>query len=156
MRAAMRGVMACGVLVAMGLAMAGCGDGDRDGPQIDDLDVAARQMVGEYLDALASKSVERIERVLAPSFVVARADGTFASREEYLAAIPDVAPDYEITEVRAYRNRDVVVVGYLLRASVRFESGNTVGSEPARRLSTFQYDDGRWRIASHANFGAQR
>ena len=144
------------VVVMAGAAFAGCGDGDRDGPHVEDLDVAARRMVEEYFDALASKSIERIERVLAPSFVVARTDGSFASREEHLAALPDFAPDYEITELRAFRNRDVVVVGYLLRANVRFESGNTVGSEPARRLSTFQYDDGRWRMTSHANFGAQR
>ena len=153
-----RTVPVCLALVVLLLGgLAACSDDASDGatattvPMLDDPSVTGRELVTEFMSILQRADVEALDGFLAEGFVVQRADGSTATRDEYLAA-PIAVSAFELgPEVLGTQNDDVMVVRWSVTASEATADG-TFGTEVAPRLSTFVWRDGTWKMISHANF----
>jgi hypothetical protein len=88
---------------------------------------------------------------IADGFVIQRADGSTATRDEYLDAPIEVSSFELGPDVLGVQDGDVLVVRWSVKASEATATG-ALGEEAAPRLSTFVWRDGAWRMVSHANF----
>jgi hypothetical protein len=143
------------LLLALGaLAVVACDEDDEPdrAPQLANLDAEGERMVERFFDALQTGEVEQVDEVLAPGFVIVRANGSVHDRDSYLANLPEVN-DYELDNFQASQSGEVVVVSYQTAVEEVVE-GSDQPAGKAPRLSTFQWVDGEWDIVSHANFGA--
>jgi hypothetical protein len=115
-------------------------------------DVTATQLLNRFFASLAAGDRARLGALLSPAWMIQRANGTSATRSQYLAAMPTVL-EYRITDVVAQYARPTLVVRS--KSSTQEPSGGgIVVSALAPRLSTFTWSGGRWRMTSHGNFNA--
>ena len=108
------------------------------------------QMVNRFMANLESGNVARLNALLAPSFVVQRANGTWAAKPAYMRSLPRVA-SYVISASFSTYSAGALTVRWELAASETLP-GAPVGSTPAPRLSTFIWTRSGFRLSSHANF----
>lgn len=87
---------------------------------------------------------------LSPAFLLQRSDGTFLTKDEYLAN-PSVVDSFKISEVHGTRTGDVRVVRYTAQTDQTID-GQQITGEPVPRLSTFIRHGKTWQLVSHANF----
>jgi hypothetical protein len=141
-------VLALAVLLAGASA---CGDDDRDGaPSLDDPGATAAELVDEYFTLLSAGDGSGLEELLSDAFVVQRADGSTATKDEYLTDLPEIER-FEVSDLLARQDGDALVVRYEQTVQETI-GGERLRTDPAPRLSTFVWADGRWRLSSHANF----
>lgn len=80
-----------------------------------------------------------------------RSDGTRFDKAGYIED-PSTVIEVVTSDVDATISDDVLVVSYVLSVDIVLDNVETKSRAP--RLSVFHLGgDGRWRIASHANFG---
>jgi hypothetical protein len=91
-----------------------------------------------------------LEEFLSKAFNLQRASGSFATKADYLNNIPDIGL-YEISGVTGKQDGDALVMKWSLVVREVID-GQTYSGDPAPRLSTFVWRDGRWQLSSHANF----
>jgi hypothetical protein len=96
--------------------------------------------------------VDEVDEVLAPGFIIVRANGDVHDRDAYLADLPELT-SYELHDFQATQSGDVVIVSYQTEVDL-VTDGVEQPDARAPRLSTFQCVDGEWDVVSHANFGA--
>lgn len=108
------------------------------------------QLVNRFMAGLASGDAARTNRLLAPSFVVQRANGTWAVKSQYMRTLP-VVRSYSISSSHAVYSNGSITVRWEL-ATTEVLPGAQVGTTPAPRLSTFAWTPRGWRMTSHANF----
>jgi hypothetical protein len=112
--------------------------------------LTATQLLNRFFSSLATGDRARLGALLSPAWMIQRANGTSATRSQYLAAMPNVL-QYRITDVVAQYARPTLVVRS--KSSTQEPSGDGIAISPlAPRLSTFTWSDGRWRMTSHGNF----
>lgn len=144
-------LVAIALLVVLGAA--GC-DGDDDGadgaPALDDPATTGDELVNEFFALVAEKDTAGLDELLSDAFVVLRANGTSSTKDDYLPDLPDVG-EYQTSNVTAAQDGESLVVAYDLTVVETIE-GEPFETDPAPRLSTFVWDDGAWRLVSHANF----
>lgn len=143
------------VLVAVALVGAACSSDDEvsgsDAPALADLDATGRELATEFLTILQDGDVDELREFLADGFQIQRADGSGATKAEYLEN-PAQIDSFELGDtLTAVQQGDVLTVRWTLRVSEVID-GEAFGTGEAPRLSTFVYVDGRWRLLSHANF----
>jgi Domain of unknown function (DUF4440) len=109
------------------------------------------QLLNRFMGGLVADDTARMSALLAPAWIIQRANGTWATRDQYLAAMPDVR-QYQITDVTARYTAPALVVRSFVATQEVSAAGVTVTSRKAPRLSTFAWSGGRWRMTSHANF----
>lgn len=114
-------------------------------------DTTATQLLNRFFRALAADNGVKLGALLSPAWMIQRANGTWATRAQYLAARPDVR-QYQIVDVMARYAMPTLVVRSRTATQEGTASGATVTSRLAPRLSTFTWQGGRWRMTSHANF----
>jgi hypothetical protein len=113
-------------------------------------DLTATQLLNRFFSSLATGDRARLGALLSPAWMIQRANGTSATRSQYLAAMPNVL-QYRITDVVARYARPTLVVRS--KSSTQEPSGDGIVISPlAPRLSTFTWSGGRWRMTSHGNF----
>jgi major membrane immunogen (membrane-anchored lipoprotein) len=137
---------------ASSLFLAACGSSDKSAPKLDNPNQTGAELTDEYLTLLKNKDGDGLDKFLSDAFIVQRADGSFSNKADYIAKIPDVS-SYSISDVNALQSGDVLVVRWSLSAE-EVINGNKFSGAAAPRLSTFAWEDGRWRLTSHANFNA--
>ena len=140
------------VLASVLLAAALACSGDSSAPRLGQPDVTGGELTNRFITFLAQKDVEGLRGFLSEGFMVQRADGTFATKDDYLSNLPQIAR-FSISNVSARQVDGALVVHWLLSAE-EVINGQTYASTPAPRLSTFVWADGAWRLLSHANFNA--
>lgn len=139
-------------VVAAGAAGAASATIDRPAPKrLANPDATATQLLNRFFGALAADNAVTLGALLSPAWMIQRANGTWATRAQYLAAMPDVR-QYQIVDVTAQYAMPTLVVRSRTATQEVTASGATVTSRLAPRLSTFTWQDGRWRMTSHANF----
>lgn len=114
-------------------------------------DRTATQLLNRFFAALAADDAPRLTRLLSPAWMIQRANGTWADRATYVAAMPDVR-QYRITDVMARYAAPTLVVRSRTSTQEPNAAGTLVASPLAPRLSTFTWMGGKWRMTSHANF----
>jgi hypothetical protein len=114
-------------------------------------DRTATQLLNRFFAALAADDARRLSGLLSPAWMIQRANGTWANRSTYVAAMPDVR-QYRIVDVMARYAAPTLVVRSRTATQEGTAGGGTTTSPLAPRLSTFTWTGGRWRMTSHANF----
>jgi hypothetical protein len=148
-------VLAFALLVAVGLGA--CSDDSSSGsstttvPTLLDPSATGRELATEFMTILQREDRADLEAFLAEGFVIQRADGSTATRDEYLAA-PITVSSFDLgPDVLGVQDGDVLVVRWSVKAAETTAAG-ALGAEIAPRLSTFVWRDDEWRMVSHANF----
>lgn len=109
-----------------------------------------QQLVETYMSLLAHHDVNGLQNFLSDEFLRQGADGTFATKEQYLNNLPQIS-NYTITDVTANQAGDALVVRWLFTVQETV-SGTALQTQPAPRLATFVWTNGAWKLLSHANF----
>lgn len=147
--------VALAAVVALGSLAAATGCSPDNGsdavPVVKDVDETGRELATKFLSILESGDTAALDAFLDPTFQLQRADGTGATKAEYLAD-PAQVKSFDLGEdLRAQWNGSVLTVRYSIVVQAVVD-GNEFGAGRAPRLSTFVWRDGSWRLASHANF----
>src|SRR4051812_17718629 len=108
------------------------------------------KLAGEFLRLLKAKDMPGLRAFLSPAFLLQRADGTFLTKQQYLAN-PSEVDSYKVSDVHGTRTGDVRVVRYTAQTDQTI-NGKKVTGEPVPRLSTFIKVGRTWQIVAHANF----
>lgn len=123
-----------------------------DPPKLANPSVTGARLAERYLGLIKAKDIPGLTRFLAPEFQVQRADGSGATKSEYLADLPTIR-EFVITDAIGTQSGSTLVVRYLATVS-GVVNGKEYSAGAAPRLSTFEWDGRRWQLASHANFNA--
>jgi hypothetical protein len=121
-------------------------------PEMAKRNVSDAVLAGEFLRILKAKDQTALARFLSPDFLLQRPDGTYLTRDGYLAN-PARVDDYALSDVVGTRTGDVRVIRYTVTAT-QFIDGRQVQQDPVPRISTYVWRGGAWRIVAHANFSA--
>lgn len=149
-KAGRRRRVAAVVILAAGMVLAACGDGGDHAPSLEDPSATGRQLVERYMGLLARQDVAGLEDFVSDAFLRQGAEGSFRTKTDYLQNLPQLG-DYSITDVTANQAGDALVVRWLFSVT-EVVDGRRLGTEPTPRLATFAWEDGDWRLLSHANF----
>ncbi len=145
--------LAAGLVVVFGalaVGMTGCGDDDSSAPVVEQPDATGLQLATRYMTLLQQKDAEGLRSFLSDAFLIQRADGSWASKEEYLGRLPEIR-EYTIQGVTAKQDGPVLTVKWELVVDQTI-NGQTYKADPAPRLSSFVWNGEKWCLASHANF----
>lgn len=142
--------------LAVTLIATGCSDDDAsdsagDAPELADVNTTGRELATEFLTILQGGDTADLGEFLADGFQIQRADGSGATKAEYLENPAEVGEFTLGDTLTAVQQDDVLTVRWTLEVSESIDGSDFSGDE-APRLSTFVYVDGRWRLLSHANF----
>jgi Domain of unknown function (DUF4440) len=119
-------------------------------PHPTDPTATAKPLVNRFFSLVEHNDVKGLERLLSPSFQVARADGSGGTKTEYLGNLPTIT-QFSISDVTATQTGSVLIVRYL--ATIEgVVNGKPATPGPAPRLSVFSRSGKQWRLAAHANF----
>ena len=147
--------LSAGILaIAAAISFAACGDTDDGGaPTLADPSVTGREVSTEFLTILQNADVDALDRFLADGFQLQRTDGTGATKADYLLN-PAQVNDFMLGEtVIGVQDDDVLTVRWTVTVDSVI-NGQPAGTTEAPRISTYVWDEGRWRLVSHANFNA--
>lgn len=120
--------------------------------QFKDIDRAGRSLAVRFQNLLMAKDTAGLQAFLAPAFQLQRADGSHATKAEYLAK-PAVITGFKIANVQASQTAATIVVRYDADIS-GIVNGHPYAPGPAPRLSVFTWNGSRWQLLAHANFNA--
>lgn len=120
-------------------------------PKLEDPDATGRELALRFIEILRAKDRDALAAFLAAPFQIQRADGTSATREEYLDAEINISSFELGPDVHAVQSGGVLTVRWSIRLVETIE-GRPTGTGLAPRLSTFVWDAGQWKLAAHANF----
>jgi hypothetical protein len=135
------------------LGVACGGDSDTDSAaRLDNPDETGAALVNEYITLLQDEDIDGLRSFLSDAFIIQRADGSTDEKAAYLQNIPQIG-EFTITDITALQADDALIVRWFLTVK-EVINGQPFSGEPAPRLSTFVYQDGDWRLSSHANFNA--
>lgn len=141
------------VIVMLAVASAACGsDDDGSAPELEQPDTTGRELADEFLTLLKDKDMDGLQDFLSDAFIIQRADGSFATKEEYLTKLPEIR-EYTIQGVTAKQDGSALTVKWEVVVEEMID-GRTYSAQPAPRLSTFTWDSDRWQMTGHANFNA--
>jgi Domain of unknown function (DUF4440) len=146
----MRSTLFVAVLVLLVMAAVACSSDDESAPELDNPSQTGEELVNEFVLLVRNGDVEGLEDFLSDAFVLQRADGSTVTKDEYLADLPEV-DEFTIDDIAAQQAAGTLVVSWTLTIESVVE-GEQFAEEPAPRLSTFAWEDDRWRMTSHANF----
>jgi len=107
-------------------------------------------LVKRFFDLLTKQDKGGLQKFLSPAFQLQGADGGFLDKRA-LVANPSQVESYELSELRATRSGDVIVVRYDVKAVVTI-NGVPQARDPAARLSVFVRAKKGWQMIAHANF----
>jgi hypothetical protein len=135
------------LIVGCASMLASCGST----PTLDDPAVTGRALVTEFLTLLSTEEAPGLEDFLADGFQLQRADGTGATKAEYVEKHA-LVESFEIgDDLVAVQDGDLLTVRWTV-VTEESVGGAALGGDEAPRISVFVYEDGDWRMVAHANF----
>ena len=144
------------VLLALAMAsvLAGCGSTAEPETDGETPKKQATALLTNFWTAVQDADTDTLEESLSPSWQLARADGTYLSRKDYIKEVGSGEIDivnFDFDKVVATRSGPSLVVRYITTADYTLEGKKYQGT-PAPYLGTFVWEDERWQMASQANF----
>ena len=141
------------VTLILAVALTACNDnGDNDAPSLQQPSDVGATLADKFLVLLADKDTDGLRSFLHESFMIQRADGSSATKADYLTRLPEIGT-YTISDVAARQAGSTLVVRWTVAVNQVID-GRPYATAPAPRLSTFVWADGDWRLIAHANFNA--
>ena len=138
-------------LLGLSLLAASCGSDDSAAPTVGDAD--GWDMVTTFIETIASGDIDAIEEMLSDGYQVQHGNGKGDTKDEYLAD-PSELRSWEIGEATSTtQHGDYAVVRWTMAIDSIID-GVEFGQGTNPRLTTFVWEDDRWRAISHANFNA--
>jgi hypothetical protein len=119
-----------------------------------DPDAAALDLMTIYSDMLVAKDRDGLDALLSDAFVIQRTDGSHATKDEYLANLPDLT-SFAFEEPSEARAGDVVTLRMLAQAELVID-GQPYRPEPAPMLAVFQWSGPGWQLVAQGNFNLPR
>ena len=140
------------LLALLLVALAGCsGTASSPAPSLADPNATATTLVTRYFELLKAKDTTGLGDFLAPAFQLQRADGSGATKAEFIAnGLPSI-DSYTLADVAATQGAGTLVVRYTALVSGT-TNGKAYTNAPAPRFSVFSWDNGTWRLIAHGNF----
>jgi Domain of unknown function (DUF4440) len=150
MRLSRFGLLGCLALVALlSFGFTAQGPTERP-PRLTNPQATASPLVTRFFNLVEHNDVKGLHRFLSPAFQLERADGSGASKAEYLANLPTITK-FSISDVAATQTGSVLVARY--QAAIEgVVNGRPATPGPAPRLSVFSRTGKTWRLVAHANF----
>ena len=144
------------VLLALAMApvLAGCGSTAEPETDGESPKQQATALLTNFWTAVQDADTDTLEESLSPSWQLARADGTYLSRKDYIKEVGSGEIDivnFDFDKVVATRSGPSLVVRYITTADYTLEGKKYQGT-PAPYLGTFVWQDERWQMTSQANF----
>lgn len=142
-------------LLAAAVAVSGCGSSTAE-PATDGQSPKqqANALLDSFWTAVQNADTDTLEQSLSPSWQLARADGTYLNRKDYINEVGSGQIDitnFKFDQIQATRSGPSIVVRYITTADYTLEGKKYKGA-PAPYLGTFVWEDDRWQMASQANF----
>jgi hypothetical protein len=134
------------LLVAV-LALSAAPAGAKLGPNPSD-----KRLASEFLRLLHTDDSAGLRAFLSPAFLLQRADGTWLTKDQYLAN-PAHIESYTVSDVQGTRSGSVRVIRYTVVTRQTID-GQPFSADPVPRLSTYVKTKKTWRLVAHANFNA--
>ena len=125
----------------------GAAAGKRPGPQ-------AKELLMTFWNQVKDADTKGLEASLDPSWQVARADGSFMDRAEFLVKVGNGQIEldaFKLGSMKITRHESSLVVRYMAAADYTIKGSRYKGT-PAPYLASFIRRGGRWFITSQANF----
>ena len=143
------------ILVAVFLVATLSACGGSSDTSTEDTEALARQLVDTYAQAVFDRDQQALGDLLSEAYVLRRSDGSGYDRQGYIDALAEGSNyelvDFEVTDVTAKRDGDILVVLFTLSAEI-LEDGRSVLSEPSPSLVTFVKVGDEWKLAADAFF----
>ncbi len=108
------------------------------------------QLVNRFFADLQRHDVADLQRFLAPTFQIQRADGSRATKAQYLRNLPTIR-SFRIRGLTATSDGTVLVATYEV-SSNQVINGKQQKTGFAPRLSVFERGAKGWQLLAHANF----
>ena len=141
------------VALAVSIVFTGCSNSDENNaPSLQQPAEVGAALADRFLVLLAAKDIDGLRGFLHEGFMIQRADGSSATKADYLTRLPEIGP-YTIGDVSALQAGSTLVVRWTVAVNQVID-GRPYATAPAPRLSTFVWADGDWRLIAHANFNA--
>ena len=142
------------VLFAAGTFVVACGSSAEPDTDGETPKQQATALLTNFWTAVQDADTDTLEESLSPSWQLARADGTYLSRQAYIKEVGSGEIDivnFDFNKVVATRSGPSLVVRYITTADYTLEGKKYQGT-PAPYLGTFVWQDERWQMSSQANF----
>jgi hypothetical protein len=110
----------------------------------------AQRLVEKFFDLVSPPDVPGLRKFLSSAFLLQRANGTSATKAEYLEN-PSILESYDLQNLEATRVGPVIVARYDLVADVTID-GVKQSTDPAPRLAVFMKGEQGWQVVAYANF----
>jgi hypothetical protein len=146
---------ACALSAAVAVACAGVpfatAAKPASGPNVKSVQAEGTKQAKKFLTLLKGADTPELRAFLASGFLLQRADGSFATKTDYLKAVTNVK-SFTIDRVKASLQGTTLVVRYFATTD-QIVDGQAYKRDPAPRLSTFVWTAKRgWQLIAHANF----
>lgn len=134
----------------VGASPAGARTTSRPAPKLAKPAAEGKRQAAKFLSLLTGTATPALKAFLSPNFILQRADGTSATRTQYLKKIANIK-SFVITDAQATQQGAVLVVRYTAQVD-QIIDGKQYKQTPAPRLSTFIWNGRAWTLIAHANF----
>ncbi len=132
---------------ASSLASDGAVSGKKSGPQ-------AKELLMTFWNQVKDADTKGLDASLDPSWQVARADGSFMDKPEFLVKVGNGQIEldaFKLGPMKTTRHGSSLVVRYMATAEYTIKGSRYKGT-PAPYLASFIRQGGRWLMTSQANF----
>ena len=132
---------------ASSVASDGAVSGKKSGPQ-------AKELLMTFWNQVKDADTKGLDASLDPSWQVARADGSFMDRAEFLVKVGNGQIEldaFKLGSMKITRHESSLVVRYMAAADYTIKGSRYKGT-PAPYLASFIRRGGRWFMTSQANF----
>lgn len=119
-----------------------------------DVVAQAEQVQNEFFQAIVDKDTNKLNELLSPAFLLVRADGSSATKEQYLANPADIS-SFELSDFAVSQDGDVVVARFS-GTTAETINGVEFSADPAPRFAVMVNDNGTWRIIGQVNFNSPK
>lgn len=148
----MRKFMAVAMVVVLSAAVVACSSSDTADPETTtgNTNVAiATQTQNEFFTAISAGDTAALDAVLSDAFQLVRADGSHATKDEYLAN-PASIDDFALTDFDVTRTGDTIVARFTGSVTETID-GQVYDRDPAPRFAVMVRNGDRWQIVAQVN-----
>lgn len=121
---------------------------------LSDPDAPAIDLMTAYSDMLVAKDLDGLDDLLSDAFQIQRADGSHATKDEYLGQLPDLTA-FAFEDAVEARAGDVATLRMLAAAELTID-GAPYRPDPAPMLAVFQWAGDGWQLVAQGNFNLPR
>lgn len=114
----------------------------------------AEKVQNDFFQAIVDKDTSALDDLLSPAFLLVRADGSSATKEQYLANPADIS-SFELSDFAVTSDGNVMVARFSGTTAETID-GVEYSTEPAPRFAVMVNDNGTWRIIGQVNFNSPK